>query len=133
MLLINYTGHGNTTSWGDEKVVKQTDIGQYTYTRLPIWITATCDFTRFDDNTTSAGEDVFLNATSGGIALFTTTRVAYSSPNFSINDNLIRGLFEKEKGRRLTLGEVMSKQNETRATSAAPFYNLVFHSLALLQ
>lgn len=107
LLLINYTGHGNTTSWSDEKILTESDITTSTYTRLPIWITATCDFCRFDAPVTSAGEQVFLNRLSGGIGLFTTTRVAYSSPNFSINDNLIRNLFEKKNGQRLTLGEVM--------------------------
>ena len=106
-LLINYTGHGNTVSWSDEQVLTESDITKSTYPRLPIWITATCDFCRFDAPVTSAGEQVFLNKVSGGIGLFTTTRVAYSSPNFSINDNLIRNLFEKKNGRRLTLGEVM--------------------------
>ena len=46
-LLINYTGHGNTTAWSDEYVWTQTDILQSTYTKLPIWVTATCRFYPF--------------------------------------------------------------------------------------
>lgn len=107
LLLFNYTGHGGTTALSDERVLTQTDINQFTYTHLPVWITATCDFTRFDDLNTSAGEDVFLNKSSGGIALFTTVRVAYSNPNFPINNSVIRNLFERNNGRRRTLGEVM--------------------------
>lgn len=107
LLLINYTGHGNTQSWSDEKVLTQTDIMQASYECLPLWVTATCDFTRFDDANTSAGEDVLLNKTSGGVALFTTTRAVYPGPNFRINKELLRNLFEKKDGRRLTLGEVM--------------------------
>ena len=84
---------------------------------VPVWITATCDFCRFDAPVTSAGEQVFLNKVSGGIGLFTTTRVAYSSPNFSINDNLIRNLFEKKNGRRLTLGEVMKATKQALGSS----------------
>lgn len=107
-LLINYTGHGNTTAWSDEYVWTQTDILQSTYTKLPIWVTATCDFTRFDDVNTSAGESVFLNAKSGGIALFTTTRVVVSSGNSALNKELYRNLFERESdGRARTLGEAM--------------------------
>lgn len=117
LLLINYTGHGNTVSWSDEKVLTESDITKSTYTRLPVWITATCDFCRFDAPVTSAGEQVFLNKVSGGIGLFTTTRVAYSSPNFSINDNLIRNLFEKKNGRRLTLGEVMKATKRALGSS----------------
>ena len=111
LLLFNYTGHGGTTALSDEKVL--TDINQFTYTHLPVWVTATCDFTRFDDLNTSAGEDVFLNKSSGGIALFTTVRVAYSRPNFPINDNVIRNLFERNNGRRRTLGEVMQATKNT--------------------
>lgn len=107
LLLINYTGHGNTQSWSDEKVLTQTDILQSTYPNLPLWITATCDFTRFDSPVTSAGEDIFLHKSSGGIALFTTTRVVDSYRNDMINEELIHRLFEKNNGRRLTLGDVM--------------------------
>ena len=113
LLLFNYTGHGGTTALSDEKVLTQTDINQFTYTHLPVWVTATCDFTRFDDLNTSAGEDVFLNKSSGGIALFSTVRVAYSRPNFPINDNVIRNLFERNNGRRRTLGEVMQATKNT--------------------
>ncbi len=118
LLLINYTGHGNTSSWSDEKVLTESDITRSTYTHLPVWITATCDFCRFDAPTTSAGEQVFLNATSGGIGLFTTTRVAYSSPNFTINQSLIRNLFEKSGGKRLTLGEVMKQTKRSLGTNS---------------
>ena len=100
LLLFNYTGHGGTTALSDEKVLTQTDINQFTYTHLPVWVTATC-------------EDVFLNKSSGGIALFTTVRVAYSRPNFPINDNVIRNLFERNNGRRRTLGEVMQATKNT--------------------
>ncbi len=106
-LLINYTGHGNTIAWSDEYVWTQTDILQSTYTKLPIWVTATCDFTRFDDVNTSAGESVFLNATSGGIALFTTTRVVESNSNSALNKALYHNLFGKADGKARTLGEAM--------------------------
>ena len=106
--LINYTGHGGTTAWSDEHVWTQSDILQSTYTKLPVWVTATCDFTRFDDPATSAGESVFLNPKSGGIALFTTTRVVESSANARLNEELYRQLFQrKADGTARTLGEAM--------------------------
>lgn len=106
-LLINYTGHGSTIAWSDEYVWTQTDILQSSYTNLPVWVTATCDFTRFDDPKTSAGESVFLNPTSGGIALFTTTRVVYSLNNFDLNKTLFSNLFQDGKKARRTFGEAM--------------------------
>jgi hypothetical protein len=112
-LMINYTGHGNDNSWSDEHVVTDQFIRQATYSHLPLWITATCDFSPFDAFGTSAGENVFLNPKSGGIALFTTTRVAYTITNFDINKELNRHLFDRVNGRRMTLGEVAreTKQN----------------------
>lgn len=106
-MVLNYTGHGSTAYWGAEGVLTQTEIRQFTYPYLPLWITATCDFARFDAVNTSAGEDVFLNTTSGGIALFTTTRVVDANPNFKINKQLINNLFIKKNGKRLTLGDIM--------------------------
>ena len=111
-LLVNYTGHGSTTHWADEAVWTQNDINSSTYTRLPIWITATCDFTRFDDVVTSAGESVFLNPTSGGIALFTTTRVVFSNQNFTLNRQLINNLFQQDASERRTLGEAMMRTKQ---------------------
>ena len=106
-LLINYTGHGSTTHWADESVWTQTDINNSSYKHLPVWVTATCDFTRFDDVKTSAGESVFLNPTSGGIALFTTTRVVFSDNNANLNKALIDNLFQEDANSRYTLGEAM--------------------------
>lgn len=106
-LLINYTGHGSTTHWADEAVWTQADINNSSYENLPVWVTATCDFTRFDDVKTSAGESVFLNPASGGIALFTTTRVVFSGSNFSLNKALIDNLFQENVNDRYTLGEAM--------------------------
>jgi len=108
VMLINYVGHGDTQSWSDEKVLTQTDIAQYTYPHLPVWITATCDFTRFDALATSAGEQIFLNKKSGGIASFTTTRVVIGRYNYTLNQALIDNIFKKDKnGRSITLGNVM--------------------------
>ncbi|MDO4755451.1 MAG: type IX secretion system sortase PorU, partial [Parabacteroides sp.] len=107
LLLLNYTGHGNTTSLSDEQIVSMTDITQASYTRLPVWVTSTCDFTRFDDIATSAGEEVFLNAKSGGIALFTTVRVAWRPYNAYIDSYLLHSLFDKNNGKRRTLGDAL--------------------------
>lgn len=61
MLVVNYTGHGSTSAWAAENLLTMADITKMTSPRLPLWITATCDFTRFDDIQTSAGEQAFLN------------------------------------------------------------------------
>jgi len=107
-LVFNYTGHGNERSLSDELIITEVFIQNATYSALPLWITATCDFTPFDGFQTSAGENVFLNAKSGGIGLFSTTRVAFTDTNGSINEKLMEHLFDKRAdGSRMTLGEVI--------------------------
>jgi len=113
LFVINYVGHGDTRSWSDEKVLTQNMITGFEYENLPIWITATCDFCRFDDASISAGESVFLNPESGGIALFTTSRVAYREPNEQINRYMIDSIFSGKKDSKLTLGDIVKSTKKT--------------------
>ena len=105
--LLNYTGHGSTTSWASTDLLNIADVRQMTFENLPFWITATCDFGWFDGFDTSGGETAFLNKTSGAIALFTTSRVVNSESNFSLNNQFIRYLFTKENGKHLCLGDII--------------------------
>lgn len=107
LLAVNYIGHGDTQAWSDEKILIESDINTASHERLPLWVTATCDFTRFDAVATSAGEQVFLNRTSGGIGLFTTTRVVRSTYNGPLNKILFENLFPKDNTQRHAFGEVM--------------------------
>ena len=132
LLLFNYTGHGGTTALSDEKVVTQTDIAQYTYPCLPVWVTATCDFTRFDNVETSAGEDVFLNAKSGGIALFTTVRVAYRPYNAYIDIHLLHNLFSRVNGRKRSLGDAMKAMKRSLVASGSYNTNRVKMGFCLI-
>ena len=125
VLIINYTGHGDAASWAEEKVMTQSDVNNATYTNLPLWIIAACDFAPFDSHATSAGEDVFLNKKSGGIAIFSTSRVAWSDPNFRMNMSFMRNLFEKKDGRHLTLGEVMKNSKNSNKEERLKSYVLL--------
>ena len=108
LLFINFCGHGSSTSWTAEKILEMSDIRKLYLKRLPLWITATCDFSRFDDKSNSGGEELFLNSKGGGIALFTTTRVVYMEKNAILNKMLIENIFERDTdGSRYRLGDVM--------------------------
>lgn len=108
LLLLNYTGHGGPTAWADEQLLTLPDIVGASYTKLPVWITATCDFTNFDHSSTSAGEEAMLNPRSGAAALFTTTRVVMDLDNKAMNLELLKHLFRKEESGHLTpLGHVI--------------------------
>lgn len=117
MLVINYTGHGSASAWAAENLLTMNDITKMSSPRLPLWITATCDFTRFDDIQTSAGEQAFLNTKGGAIALLTTSRVVYAQQNSALNQAFLRHLFSRPEGKRLRLGDIMrlSKCDEALA------------------
>jgi hypothetical protein len=104
--LLNYTGHGSKTAWSGEDMLNIVDVRKMNFEGLPLWITATCDFGWFDGNTTSGGEEAFLNSKGGAIALFTTSRVVYSTSNFDINKELVQNIFSKFDGKRPRLGDI---------------------------
>lgn len=85
-LTMNYLGHGGELGWAHERILEVSQINKWdNINNMPLLITATCEFSRFDDpKRTSAGEFVFLNPDGGGIALLTTTRLVYSTPNFAL-------------------------------------------------
>lgn len=107
LLMVNYTGHGSTTEWAEEKILTQRMAKDMVNSCLPLWVTATCDFTRYDAPDESSGESVFLNPRGGAIALFTTTRIVYSSNNFVLNQRFTDYIFSRRNGKRNTLGEIM--------------------------
>ncbi len=93
-LIVNYTGHGGLIGWSDELVLDVPMINAFkNFDHLPLIITATCEFSRFDDpEFTSAGEYVFLNEEGGAIALLTTTRLAYAHANYIVNRRIYANL-----------------------------------------
>ncbi len=110
-LIINYTGHGGEVGWAHERVLEISDINSWTnYNNLPLFMTATCEFSRFDNpDLVSAGELVFLKPNGGGIALFTTTRLVYSSTNGVLNQLFYQNVFKSKNGKMPTMGEIFTK------------------------
>lgn len=86
-LFFNYMGHGGEKGWAQEEVLTVPMIKNWTNKhRLSIMVTATCEFSRFDDPARqSAGELSILHAGGGNVALLTTTRLTYNTGNKSIN------------------------------------------------
>lgn len=76
VLLFNYIGHGGEIGLGGERYLSIDDVNQWqNYDRLPVLLTATCTFTRFDlAKSESAGEMMARRADGGAIALFSTSR-----------------------------------------------------------
>ena len=128
-LIFNYTGHGNENGLAAEGVVSTKDITSWNNGgRLPLFITATCEFSRFDNillnvatrqmsGIQSGGELVLLNKDGGGIALMSTTRVVYSAPNYDLNRNIFSVAFTRDQnGNTLAFGDIIKQGKNNSGT-----------------
>ncbi len=109
-LIFNYSGHGGDVGLGHERFMTIADINSWNNkNKLTVFITATCEFTRYDNpERVSAGELVFLNPNGGAVALFTTTRATYASANLALNMAIFKhNMFEKTDGNYPCFGDVI--------------------------
>ncbi len=109
-LVFNYNGHGNEYTLAHEKIIDLNIIRSWTnYNRLPVFMTATCEFSRFDAwEIFTAGEEILLHPNGGSIAMFSTTRLVYASPNYTLNSKFYDYIFENDtNNQQYRLGEVM--------------------------
>ncbi len=108
-LIINYVGHGGEGGLAHERIMNISDINSWTnYNTLPVFMTATCEFSRFDDpERVAAGEYVFLNPNGGAVALFSTSRATYSNGNSDLNQNFFKYVLNRFDGEYLRMGDVI--------------------------
>lgn len=124
-LIINYTGHGGEVGWTEERILDVIMIDEWNNeTRLPLFVTATCEFGRHDDpRRDSGGEKTVLNKNGGAIAIVTTSRPVNSSTNFELNKAFYNVIFSKENGMYLSLGDIFrhTKNNSLSGSSNRNF------------
>ncbi len=119
-LLVNYIGHGGEVGWAHERILEVADIRNWSnFDNLPVFVTATCEFSRFDDpGRVSAGEWVLLNGNGGGVALFTTTRLTFAGTNQSMLINFYNHAFRKVAGEYPRLGDLLVEAKTGMGSSA---------------
>lgn len=109
-LSFNWTGHGSENGIAHEKVITRDMVTDWTnLDGLPVFVTASCEISRYDDPTlTSIGELVFLNPKGGAIGLMSTTRVVNSAGNEAIADNIYENnMFERDNYLPRTFGDII--------------------------
>ncbi|MAZ54379.1 MAG: hypothetical protein CMP55_01040 [Flavobacteriales bacterium] len=108
MFLVNYTGHGGELGWAHERILEIDDINSWrNANKLPLFMTATCEFSRYDDPArVSAGEQVFLKENGGAIALLTTSRVVFTGSNLDLNTSFLENIFTDNQNAN-RLGDVL--------------------------
>lgn len=142
-LVVNYNGHGGELGWGDERILTIEDINSWENMPMcPLFITATCEFSRYDDHTrTSAGEIMFLSNKGGSIAMITTART--TSGSYAVMSRAYERMFVLQNGEYPTMGDIYfnSKQDKSSNTKvfvlfgdpalrlAYPKYNVVLKEI----
>lgn len=125
-LVFNYLGHGGEDGLASERIWEKSDgqnlSNQYKY---PLFITITCDFSRFDDPTRpTAGEYTFWNPKGGAISMLTTIRSIgqYNAENF--NSSLSKNLFSYGSNQYTTIAEALRISKNENPSSAS---NVIFY------
>jgi hypothetical protein len=123
-LLINYFGHGGEDGWGGERFLDIPQIKSWqNYDKLPLIITITCDFTRFDNpDKFTGGEEVIVSPYGGAAAMISTTREIFISYGRSLNKSLMPNLLGFT-GQDYSIAEaLMHTKNEDPSRSKQHFF-----------
>ncbi len=125
-LVFNYLGHGGEDGLSSERIWEKSDgqnlSNQYRY---PLFITITCDFSRFDNpSRPTAGEYTYWNPKGGAISMITTIREIgqFSAENF--NDVLSKNLFSYGSNQYTSMAEALriSKNSNPNSSTNVVFY-----------
>ena len=105
--IINYLGHGSSTVWAQEHVLKMDrDLGKInTGMKLPFWIAGTCSWGQFDDiSGPCMPEALVIEPEDGGIAAFSATRATTAGPNAAFIKSIFQKWFSKDRINRIRIG-----------------------------
>jgi len=109
-LVFDYFGHGGENGFAQERFLDVPQIkGFVNENTLPLFITVTCSFSRFDNpQRISAGEFTFWNTRGGAASMITTTREVFISVGQSFNKKLIASLLQFDN-EELSISESLVK------------------------
>ena len=120
-LLVNYFGHGGEDGLAKEFIYTKSDVRNLTNeNKYPLFVTVTCEYTKFDNPLrATAGEILYNNPEGGAIGLITTTRSIDVTTGITLNERISEFLFPEStnypsvaEALRLTKNAVAS--NNTR-------------------
>jgi len=109
-LVFNYTGHGNYLRLTEEAVISKSEIQSWNNAgKLPIMVTASCDFAPYDQPATPPiGFDALMQNEKGIIALVAANRLVFAYSNKQINDAFMQALLvPNSKGLYSTIGQAL--------------------------
>lgn len=128
-LIMNYVGHGGETGLAAERIVTIPQIQSWTnIDRMMLFVSATCEFTRFDDfGRVSAGEFMYLSPRGAAVAMMTTTRAVFITVNSRVGQKFYEHIFLRDnEDRPITLGEVIQGTMNTSNASGGDMNRRAF-------
>ena len=111
-LVLNYTGHGNYLRLAEEAVISKSEMQSWNNAgKLPIMVTASCDFAPYDQPASSPiGFDALMQNEKGIIALVAANRLVFAYSNKQINDAFMQALLVPNiNGHFMTIGQALQK------------------------
>ena len=127
-VVVNYFGHGGENGLAKERIFDKFDAQEINnICKYNLFITVTCEFTKFDDpDRDTAGEFTYWNTTGGAIALMTTTRQIFVTVGESFNETLDDYLFAYGSNDYLPIGEVLRLTKTDNSIAGITQKRLVF-------
>tara|TARA_Y100001954_G_C15821967_1_gene610430 strand:- start:753 stop:4601 length:3849 start_codon:yes stop_codon:yes gene_type:complete len=127
-LIVDYIGHGGARGWAHERILNTTTIREWTNkNRLPVFMTATCELSRYDDpDEESAGEMLIFNPNGGAVGMLTTTRTVFSGGNQELNTAFFQTVLDEDAGtgQMRCLGDICKDtKNSDEVTSTVNMRN----------
>ena len=125
-LVFNYFGHGGEDGLAGERLFETKDAmalsNRYKY---PLFITVTCEFTRFDNPLRpTAGEQTYWNPFGGAVSMVTTTRQIGQNTGENFNVILASKLFAYGSENYPSIAEAVRL---AKVQSSIPGNNVVFY------
>ncbi len=110
-LVMNYYGHGGEYGFAQERLYEISEAVELGNTNnLPLFITMTCDFSRFDNPyLQTGGEFTFWNPKGGAISLVTTTRLIFVPVASTMNVDFNFFLYPDTNNQQLSIGEALRR------------------------
>ena len=108
-LVFNYFGHGGEDGLAKERVYEKSYAQNLTNRyKYPLFVTVTCEFTRFDNPyRPTVGEYTYWNPTGGAVSLVTTTRQIDALRGKEINDAFSGELYGLETNNYVPVAEAL--------------------------
>jgi hypothetical protein len=124
-LVFDYFGHGGEDGFAAERILEKPQIQEFNNSKtLPLLITVTCDFSRFDNpQRPTGGELTFWSKTGGAASMITTTREVFISVGQRFNERLIRVLLEFENEDLSISESLMIAKNNSASTQKFFIYS----------